>query len=46
MKFTEVNGKDHYNCAVLHKLFFTSKLHPSAINGNIPDNMILKGKKM
>lgn len=45
MKFTEMNGKDCYNCVVLHKLFFTSELRPSAINGSIPDNVILKGKR-
>lgn len=45
MKFTEMNGKDHYIYVVLHKLFFTPEPHPSATNGSIPDNVILKGKR-
>lgn len=44
MKFLEVNGKDYYSYVVLHKVFYASELHPSAINEGIPDNVILKGK--
>lgn len=44
MKFAETSGKDHYGCVVLHKVFYASELHLSAINEAIPDNVILKGK--
>lgn len=45
MKFMEINEKYHYDCVVLHKVFYASELHPSAINEGIPDNVILKEKR-
>jgi len=45
MEFTEINARDHYSCVVLHKAFYASELHPSAINEGIPENMILKGER-
>lgn len=47
LKFMEISRKKQYSSHIfLHKGFEASEPHQSAINKGIPDNVILKGKKI